>query len=141
MCSTDLHKTVKQRVTPKRVKERSRNFLRNQLRCESKLTTKMPLLLICQIVKDLCSGRGLRTQRCLPLRAVAYLPKIHSASTNLAPRAHLSCRYATGKRKSIAATAQVSKGLNALRGKSSGHGPVLTQKPLRRFAVWMRNKL
>ena len=48
----------------------------------------MPLLLICQIVKDQCSGRVLRTHRHLPPRAVAYLPKIRGKqATDLTPRA------------------------------------------------------
>ena len=48
----------------------------------------MPLLLICQIVKDQCSGRVLRTHRHLPTRAVAYLPKIRGKqATDLTPRA------------------------------------------------------
>ena len=63
------------------------------------------------------------------------LKPLGKQATNLTPRAQRSYSFATLKGLSIAASRKLSKGLNALIGKSSGHDPTHTQKPLERFVV------
>ena len=82
---------------------------------------------------------ALRTHRHLPSRAVTQLSAFQFSSekqvTNLVPRAQVSYRCATWKGLSIAASRHVSKGLNALRGKSSGHRLFHTYKSVEGFST------